>query len=116
MPYHEPDPTDPSMLVGVGTECTEDELRDMAGCFAGEMAQSGHDPAAIVGLFKDPFYAGPNLAWRALGESEVRRIVDESVEFWNHCRVVVKDGAPCDSGSGRLLWPKPAPANAGGRK
>jgi hypothetical protein len=116
MPYHEPDPTDPSMLVGVGMECTEEQLREMAGSFASEMAQSGHDPTAIVGLFEDPFYAGPNLAWRTLGGDEVRRIVDESVEFWNHCRVVVKDSTPRGSSRGSLLWPKSAPAKAGGRE
>jgi hypothetical protein len=111
MPYHEPDPTDPSMLVGVGLECSEDDLREMAGSFSSEMAQSGRDAAGIVDLFRDPFYAGPNLAWRNLGETEVRRIVGESVEFWKHCRVVVNDPARGGSGHGDLLWPKPAQAN-----
>jgi hypothetical protein len=106
MPYHEPDPTDPTLRVGVGMECSEDEMREMAGCFAGELAQIGHDAPRILALFRDPFYAGPHLAWRILGEDEVRRIIDESVDFWSHCRAVVTDRAEGDSGSGELLWPR----------
>ena len=104
MPYHDPDPTDPSMLVGVGVTCSDEDLRSMAASFASELAQLGNDARRIVSLFEKPFYAGPHLAWRTLGEEQVRHIVKESVEFWSHCRVVVTAAGPDRAvGRGRLL-------------
>jgi len=91
MPYREPDPSDPSMLVGVAVSGSEEELREMAAAFAGELAQIGHDAPAILRLFRDPCHAGAHLAWRVLGAEEVRRIVEEAVEFFSHCHVVVQD-------------------------
>jgi len=88
------------MLVGSVTGCTPDELREMAGSFAGEMAWLGYAGPRILELFRKPFYAGPHLAWQELGEEAVRRIIEESVEFWSHCRVVVKDSA-CPDGEER---------------
>ena len=104
MPYHEPDPTDPSALVGVGRECTEAELREMAAVFADELAHLGHDTKAILGLFRNRAYAGPHLAWSVLGEEPVREIIDESVAFWSHCRVVVESPeSSADRRDGGLL-------------
>jgi hypothetical protein len=91
MPYNDPDPGDPSVLVGVGLSCSEKELREMAASFAAELAEIGYDEDRILGIFQKPFYAGPHMAWRQLGETQIRVVVSEAVEFWSHCKVVVKD-------------------------
>jgi hypothetical protein len=54
-------------------------MRAMAEAFADEFACMGFDRSRILGLFRSPFYAGAHRAFRALGEDEVLRIVDESV-------------------------------------
>ena len=110
MPYHEPDPSDPNVLVGSGTPCSEEELLEMAGAFSSELAQMGHDETHILGLFRKPFYAGPHLAWRSLGEDRVQRIVSEATEFWGHCRAAVRDAQPgSQPGRTKLLWPEDQP-------
>ncbi|MHC4990238.1 MAG: hypothetical protein ACYTGC_04590 [Planctomycetota bacterium] len=94
MPHREPDPADPSMLVGTAVECSSEELNEMAASFASELAQMGHDHDGILGLFRHPSYAGPNLAWSALGERRIREIVEESVAFWSRLRFVDRDAKP----------------------
>ena len=102
MPYHEPDPSDPNMLVGVTVNCSAEELSEMAAAFSSELAALGHDVPGILELFRQPAYAGAHLAWRELGEAEVRSIVEQSVEFWSHVHVRVTDAAPPKR---ELLWP-----------
>jgi len=82
MPYGDPDPTDPTMLVGVVLPAGEEAVRDMAYVFAEEFARTGLDGAAILGLFRDPFYAAAHQAYRALGPDEVRAIISECVAVW----------------------------------
>ncbi len=91
MPYRDPDPTDPSMLVGNEVECSIDELDEMASAFAAELAQMGHDHERIMSWFRQPSFAGPYLAWSSLGEERVRELVGEAVDFWSRCRVVVRE-------------------------
>ncbi len=91
MPYDEPDPQDPSMLVGVGLPCGEEEVEEMAASFASELAQIGHGEEHILRIFGNAFYAGAHMAWVQLGEMKIRDLVSEAVEFWSHCRVSVKD-------------------------
>jgi hypothetical protein len=82
MPYGDPDPRDPTMLVGVVLPAGEEAVRDMAYVFAEEFARTGLDGAAILDLFSDPFYAAAHQAYRALGPDEVRAIISECVAVW----------------------------------
>ncbi|HSE93025.1 MAG TPA: hypothetical protein VLF19_06940 [Methylomirabilota bacterium] len=82
MPYGEPDPGDPSVLVGVTLPAGAEAVRDMAWVFAEEFARLGYDARRILGLFRSPFYAGAHHALRALGETEVAAIIEECVSAW----------------------------------
>ena len=104
MPYDDPDPQDPMLLVGVALPAGPEADRDMACVFAEEFARLGYSARQIVGLFREPFYAGAHGALLRLGEAEVRRIVDETVNVWGRMRLVDRDGtpgkdAPCGGGS-----------------
>ena len=79
MPYGDPDPTDPGVLVGVALPAELEATRDMAWVFAEEFARMGFDASRILGLFRSPFYAGAHRALRLLGETEVTAIVRECV-------------------------------------
>ncbi len=91
MPYDDPDPTDPTMLVGVVLPGSPEAMRDMAYVFAEEFARMGLDDAAILGLFENPFYGGAHQAYRALGPGEVRAIVRECVAVWGAVTGVIQD-------------------------
>jgi hypothetical protein len=82
MPYRDPDPTDPSVLVGVAVPADAEAMRSMAWVFAEEFARMGYDGPRILAVFRSPFYTGAHRAWRALGEAEVAAIVDECVGVW----------------------------------
>ncbi len=91
MPYGEPDPDDPNVLVGVALPGGPEAVREMAFAFAEEFAAMGYEEERLLALFRRPFYAGAHRAYRLLGEEAVRCIVAESVAPWRHCRVVVRD-------------------------
>ena len=82
MPYDDPDPADSQMLVGVTLPGSAASTREMVETFADEFAQLGLDRERILALYRVPFYAGAHAAWRHLGESEIARIVDESLMVW----------------------------------
>jgi hypothetical protein len=82
MPYDEPDPNDPQMLVGVMLPAEPETMREMAFVFAEEFARIGYSREEILRLFRNPFYAGAHGAWRGLGEAAVAGIVDECVAVW----------------------------------
>ena len=77
MPYADPDPTDPNMLVGVEFPGTAESTRDMAYVFAEEFARMGFEKRRLMSVFKTPFYAGAHRAYLELGGAEVEKIVDE---------------------------------------
>ena len=91
MPYDEPDPQDPSMLVGVGLPCGSEEVEEMAASFASELAQIGYEEGHILRIFRNGFYAGAHVAWVQLGDKRIHDLVSEAVEFWSHWRVTVQD-------------------------
>ena len=91
MPYTDPDPTDPSVLVGVGLSVDADATTDMAYVFAEEFARMGYDAEGLMRLFRDPFYAGAHDAYQRLGEAEARRIAEECAGVWGSLRVAVQD-------------------------
>lgn len=83
MPYDEPDPGDPTMLVGVALPAEPGAVREMAWVFAEEFARLGLSAARIMSLFRSPFYAGAHRALQVLGEGEVAAIVEECARVWN---------------------------------
>ena len=91
MPYDEPEPSDPQMLVGVSLPGDEAATRRMAETFADEFARVGLDRDRILALYHAPVYAAAHAAWRHLGDAEIERIVDESLAVWGRFRFVVRD-------------------------
>lgn len=84
MPYNEPDPTDPNMLVGVELPADVDTTEDMAYVFAEEFARIGFDKEKIMSLFSRPFYAGPHRAYQELGAKRIEQIVAECMAIWGN--------------------------------
>ncbi len=91
MPYDEAQPDDPTMLVGVSVPGDEDSVREMAYAFAEEFAGMGFSRERILGLFDSPHYGGAHGARLRLGEAEIGRIVDESLNVFGAVRYVVRD-------------------------
>jgi hypothetical protein len=92
MPYDDPDPQDPMMLVGVELPGGRAAQIEMARCLAEEYARMGFGEEQILGLFRRPFYAGAHRAWKDLGEEFVTRLVRENVAVWSRVRVVDREG------------------------
>jgi hypothetical protein len=93
MPYREPEPDDPHLLVGVTLPADAGATREMVTVVAGEFAQLGFDRRRILSLFESPYYAAVHAAWRELGEAEVTRLVDEAVAVYGSQRLAVRDGS-----------------------
>ena len=91
MPFREPDPTDPNMLVGVMLSADAEATRDMAYVFAEEFARLGYTREQLLWLFKNPFYGGAHGAYRALGENETQSIIDECLNAWGQARFSILD-------------------------
>ncbi len=73
---------DPMELIGVELPADAEAMRDMAYVFAEEFARIGHDETWLLRVFRNPFYAGPHRAYRALGEPAVREIITDCVRAW----------------------------------
>ena len=86
MPYNEPDPADPQVLVGVALPAGAETMREMVYVFAEEFCRMGWDAQRILRVFANPFYAGAHRAYRALGEPALREIVEECVGVWGRGR------------------------------
>ena len=91
MPFKDPDPTDPNMLVGVLLPANAEATRDMAYVFAEEFARLGYTREQLLWLFKNPFYGGAHGAYQALGENETLSIIDECLAVWGSIRITVQD-------------------------
>ena len=91
MPFEDPDPTDPNMLVGVMLPADAEATRDMAYVFAEEFARFGYTREQLLWLFKNPFYGGAHGAYRSLGEPETLSIIDECLKVWGNVKVRVQD-------------------------
>ena len=91
MPYNDPDPTDPNMLVGVVLPADAEATREMAYVFAEEFARMGYTREQLLWLFKNPFYGGAHSAYRELGESETVSIIDECIGAWGGLKLTVQD-------------------------
>ena len=91
MPFKDPDPTDPNVLVGVMLPADAEAMRDMAYVFAEEFARLGYRRDQLLWLFKNPFYGGAHGAYRSLGEQETLSIIDECLNVWGSVKVRVQD-------------------------
>jgi len=91
MPFKDPDPTDPNMLVGVLLPANAEATREMAYVFAEEFARLGYTREQLLWLFKNPFYGGAHGAYQALGENETLSIIDECLAVWGSIRITVQD-------------------------
>ncbi len=91
MPYNDPHPTDPTMLVGVELPADADTTEDMAYVFAEEFARMGFNRRKLMSLFKRPFYAGAHLAYVQLGEEAIEKIIDECLAIWGRVRIVDRE-------------------------
>jgi len=112
MPYDDPDPTDPNVLVGVMLPADAEATTEMAYVFAEEFARMGHDRREILGLFKNPFYGGAHGAYKALGEAAIQAIVDECIGAWGQVKFSILDfgfsieGISGDSRESKIANPK----------
>lgn len=91
MPYDDPDPDDPHLLVGVSLPGDEATTREMAAAFADEFAQMGFDRDRLRQLFASPFYEGAHAARQLLGDAEIARIVEDSLRVFGGRRFAVLD-------------------------
>jgi hypothetical protein len=91
MPFKDPDPTDPNMLVGVMLPADAEAMRDMAYVFAEEFARMGHSREQLLWLFKNPFYGGAHGAYRSLGEQATLAIIDECLNVWGKAKFSILD-------------------------
>ncbi|MFQ5682215.1 MAG: hypothetical protein ACE5HC_02985 [Candidatus Binatia bacterium] len=93
MPYDDPDPTDPNILVGVALPADAEVICEMAYVFAEEFIRMGYDRERVLQVFKNPFYTGPHNAYRDLGEEKVQSIIEECIHAWGGvCFVDCDDG------------------------
>jgi len=110
MPFKDPDPTDPNMLVGVMLPADAEATRDMAYVFAEEFARLGYTREQLLWLFKNPFYGGAHGAYRALGENETLSIIDECLGAWGQARFSILDfGFSIDGQDDEIQNPGPSP-------
>ena len=91
MPFKDPDPTDPNMLIGVMLPADAEATREMAYVFAEELARMGYTREQLLWLFKNPFYGGAHGAYRAIGEQETLTIIDECLNIWGRFQVTIQD-------------------------
>jgi len=100
MPYDDPDPQDPMVLVGVALPADREAQVEMVAVFAEEFARMGYGERQILQLFRQPFYAGAHGAWRRLGEEQVAAIVREVAGAWGRVQLVDRDAPPAAAQDG----------------
>lgn len=78
------EPDDPIEMVGVQLSYqTEEQLSDMALCFAEEFVREGWDEERLFKMFKTPFYQGPYMVWQQKGDEFVRSVISEAMSMWH---------------------------------
>ena len=96
MPWDDPDPTDPSLLVGMEVPGDESSVVEMAWAFAEEYAALGLGEEQILRMFRKTSYAAPRDAYERLGAAAIIEIVRECVSVWGRVRFVVEDAVPAE--------------------
>ncbi len=83
MPKEEFDPEDPMEMVAVELPGqSEEQLREMALCFAEEFIRDGWSEEKLFAMFQNPFYQGPYLVWQQKGDEFVRSVIQEAGKRW----------------------------------
>jgi hypothetical protein len=82
MPYRDPDPADPNILIGVEAPAGPASDVEMAYVFAEEFARLGFSEKRLLALFHNPFYAGAHRALGTVGEEKIQAIIAETVGIW----------------------------------
>ncbi len=113
MPYNDPDPNDPNVLVGVVLPADAEAMREMAYVFAEEFARMGVDGEHLLSLFKDPFYAGAHGTYRALGEETIQSIIEECIQAWGGIQFSISDFGLPIKGETKIQNPKSKIKNGG---
>ena len=85
------EPDDPMELVGVVLPADAEAMREMAYAFAEEFVRMGYDKGQLLSVFQNPFYAGAHGAYRALGDTEIRTIIDECINVWGSIQFSILD-------------------------
>jgi hypothetical protein len=101
MPYDDPDPSDPNMLIGMEVPGDENSAIEMAYVFAEEFARLGFSEERVLSLFRQPYYAGSHRALRLLGEDKIKAIIRETFALWGKFPIVVEDAPE------KKLWDVP---------
>lgn len=97
MPKDEFDFQDPFELNGVALLTHEDTTDAMAECFIGEFLRIGYNSNQVLALFRNPRYAGPNLAMEKRGEPFVRNLIEEVFARWGRpVAWIDSHGSPCE--------------------
>src|SRR3989304_3097011 len=91
MPYNDPDPSDPNVLVGVVLPADAEAMREMAYVFAEEFVRMGYDKRQLLSVFQNPYYAGAHGAYRTLGETEIITTIDECINVWGRSKITVQE-------------------------
>src|SRR5262245_4619120 len=103
MPKDEFDFDDPFELNGMAMVTQEDTTNDMAECFIEELMSLGYNHKQVLGLFRNSFYVGPNMALEKRGEPFIRDLITEVFARWGKTAAW--------TGSDNLLSPAPSSVN-----
>jgi len=83
MAQKENEEDDPIEMIGIQLpNQTEEQLRDMALCFAEEFVREGWSGEKLIKMFKNPYYQGPYLVWKQKGDEYVESVIDDAVNMW----------------------------------
>jgi len=75
-PYDADDPLEPTAVT---LPADREEVAYMGRCFVEEFARLGYRRNALLALFRTPFYQGPHLVYRQLGEEFVQGLIEEEM-------------------------------------
>lgn len=89
MPRDEFEEDDPMELVGVALPDGDPE--ELASSIVEEFIRMGLSDQELLGLFRDPFYAGPHAIWKSQGDAYVRELIGRGRERWGFPRFATKE-------------------------
>ena len=75
-PYQADDPLEPTAVT---LPAGRDDVAYMGRCFVEEFARLGFRKNALMAFFRSPFYQGPHLVYRQLGEGFVQGLIEEQM-------------------------------------
>ena len=74
--YADDDPLEPTAVT---LPADREAVAYMGRCFVEEFARMGYRRNALMALFRTPFYQGPHMVYRQLGEGFVSSLIDEEM-------------------------------------